>query len=242
VSAIDASELSGALPLADAKAAQRAVTRARKRGVLGGNHIFWMFSLTRPNEAFWSYWVANFLLGTTPPPNDLLFWANENTNIPAALLRDLLDVYVHNKAIRPGAMTVLGQKIDLSKVRIDLYTLAAERDHLIPWQGGYRSLKHFPGHRTFVLHSKGHIMALIDPPPGTGSTYCVRDGGLDLSAQEWRAGAQRVTGSWWPHWASWLAQRSGARVAAPAEAGSLRYPALGDAPGNYVRFSAKRAE
>jgi polyhydroxyalkanoate synthase len=42
-------------------------------------------------------------------------------------------------------------------------------------------------------------------------------------------------GSWWPAWADWLAARSGAPVAPPqlgrADTG---YPALGDAPGDYV--------
>jgi polyhydroxyalkanoate synthase subunit PhaC len=236
VSVIDLSDAGGALPLANKKMAQRSVTRTAKRGVLHGQRIFWMFSLIRPNEAFWSYWVDNFLMGKTPPLNDLLFWANENTNLPAALLRDLLEVYVHNRAIVPGGMSILGRPVDLSQVKIDMYTLAAERDHLMPWQGCYRSLQHFSGNRTFILQKKGHIMALLDSPSAGNSTFYTREGGLDLDAASWRASAQVVNESWWPHWCAWLAERSGTRRPARKFLGSAMYPALADAPGDYVRF------
>jgi polyhydroxyalkanoate synthase len=236
VSMIDSADVRGGLPLADAKMAERSVARTRKRGVLQGDRVFWMFSLMRPNEAFWSYWVDNFLLGNSPQPNDLLFWANENTNIPAALLRDLLDVYVHNKAVKPGVMKVLDAGVNLADLKVDLYTLAAEKDHLMPWQSGYNSLKHFAGHRTFVLHKKGHIMALIDPPPAENSAYYIRDGNLGRDAESWRADAQVVKGSWWPHWCEWLLERSEGQHPARRLLGNSRYPTLGKAPGQYVRF------
>jgi polyhydroxyalkanoate synthase len=201
-----------------------------------------MFSLMRPNEAFWSYWVENFLLGESPRPNDLLFWSNENTNIPAALLRDLLDVYVHNKAIKPGGMKVLKEAVNLADLTVDLYTMAAEKDHLMPWQSGYNSLKHFSGHSTFVLHKKGHIMALIDPPPGENSAYYVGKRSLKSDAETWRAGAQLVKGSWWPHWSSWLADRSGGQHPARNVLGNATYPPLGNAPGEYVLFKVSNPE
>jgi polyhydroxyalkanoate synthase len=237
VSLIDSHRLNGSLPLmANKKVAQRAVARTAKRGVLRGDQIFWMFSLLRPNEAFWSYWVDNFLLGNSPAPSDLLFWSNESTNLPAALLRDLLDVYVHNKAIQTGGMRVLDRPVTLSDLKIDLYALAAEKDHLVPWQSGYNSLRHFSGRRTFVLHSKGHIMALIDPPATNQATFCVGSDGFELEADVWRAKAMRAQGSWWPHWCDWLQSRSGAVRAANPRQGSAKYPPLANAPGEYVRF------
>jgi polyhydroxyalkanoate synthase len=242
VSMIDSTDVRGGLPLADPKMANRSVARTRKRGVLRGDRVFWMFSLMRPNEAFWSYWVENFLLGESPRPNDLLFWSNENTNIPAALLRDLLDVYVHNKAIKPGGMKVLKEAVNLADLTVDLYTMAAEKDHLMPWQSGYNSLKHFSGHSTFVLHKKGHIMALIDPPPGENSAYYVGKRSLKSDAETWRAGAQLVKGSWWPHWSSWLADRSGGQHPARNVLGNATYPPLGNAPGEYVLFKVSNPE
>jgi polyhydroxyalkanoate synthase len=237
VSMIDSADVEGGLPMADENMVQRSVARTRKRGILKGDRVFWMFSLLRPNEAFWNYWVDNFVLGRDPPPNDLLFWANENTNIPAALLKDLLDVYVYNKAVTPGAMKILNRSVDLSGLKVDIYCLAAEKDHLMPWRGGYNSLKHFSGKCTFVLHKKGHIMSMIDPPPADGSAYYIREGGLKNDADTWRAGAHLVRGSWWPHWCKWLSLRSGDRnPVVSGNLGSKTYRPVGTAPGKYVRF------
>jgi polyhydroxyalkanoate synthase len=54
-------------------------------------------------------------------------------------------------------------------------------------------------------------------------------------AGQWLAGAQRREGSWWEHWAGWLAARSGKQTEAPESPGSQRSPALEPAPGSYVR-------
>jgi len=144
-------------------------------------------------------------------------------------------VFVHNKAIQPGAMRALDRPVDLSDMKLDLYALAAEKDHLIPWQSAYDSLQHFPGRRTLVLHSKGHIMSLIDPPAGSQATFCVSDVDFELDSVTWRAKATKMQGSWWPHWAGWLAKRSGDRGVAHSRQGCAKYPPLANAPGEYVR-------
>ena len=44
-----------------------------------------------------------------------------------------------------------------------------------------------------------------------------------------------MPGSWWPGYASWLAQRSGGEQKRPAKLGSKRFPPLEPpAPGRYV--------
>ena len=50
----------------------------------------------------------------------------------------------------------------------------------------------------------------------------------------WRKAAERHDGSWWEDWTRWADGRAG-RLAAPPPMGSDRYPALGAAPGEYVR-------
>jgi polyhydroxyalkanoate synthase len=41
-------------------------------------------------------------------------------------------------------------------------------------------------------------------------------------------------GSWWPHWAEWLAKISGAQVPARVP-GAGKLKAIGEAPGEYVQ-------
>jgi len=53
-------------------------------------------------------------------------------------------------------------------------------------------------------------------------------------AARWRDAASRQSGSWWQDWAAWGDARGG-RLAPPPPMGSERHPALGAAPGDYVR-------
>ena len=63
---------------------------------------------------------------------------------------------------------------------------------------------------------------------------------LPETVEDWLAGAAEHKGSWWPHWAAWLAQRSGGKVTG-------RDPATGplgvieDAPGSYVKVRSDAA-
>jgi polyhydroxyalkanoate synthase len=75
---------------------------------------------------------------------------------------------------------------------------------------------------------------VVSPPGRSRRDYWV-DGDAGADAEGWLATAQRVHGSWWPHWSAWLAAHGGPRVAAPARAGGDRHPPLGPAPGRYVR-------
>jgi polyhydroxyalkanoate synthase subunit PhaC len=47
--------------------------------------------------------------------------------------------------------------------------------------------------------------------------------------------AERQDGSWWQEWASWADECAGRFGPPSPPMGSQRYPALGEAPGDYVR-------
>ena len=53
-------------------------------------------------------------------------------------------------------------------------------------------------------------------------------------AATWRGQATRQSGSWWEDWSQWGAERAGPLGPVPG-LGSKRYPALGEAPGDYIR-------
>ena len=57
-----------------------------------------MFAWLRPNDLIWNYWVNNYLLGTKPPPFDILFWNADTTRMTAGLHRDFLQLGVAERA------------------------------------------------------------------------------------------------------------------------------------------------
>jgi len=218
-------------------ATPEAVATARQnsnaRGVLDGEELGRMFAWMRPNDLVWNYWVNNYLLGKAPPAFDVLYWNNDTTRLPAGFHCQMLDMLSDNLLAEPGALTVLGHPVDLSKVVCDKFVLAGATDHITPWQGVFRSARAFGGDTEFVLSSSGHIQSLINPPGNAKAKFFLNsDGSAD--PETWLDGAEATEGSWWGHWSDWLKQRSGRKRRAPAAAGSARHAPLGDAPGRYV--------
>jgi polyhydroxyalkanoate synthase len=149
----------------------------------------------------------------------------------------LRSMYLDNKLREPGALTMAGAAIDLSRITIPAYVYASREDHIVPWRSAFETTRLLSGDCTFVLGASGHIAGVINPPHPPRRNYWTNDLITDV-ADDWLARAQSVHGSWWPHWHDWLAGQGGARHAAPRRAGDDTYPPLAPAPGGYVRASA----
>jgi polyhydroxyalkanoate synthase subunit PhaC len=192
-----------------------------------------LFNWMRPNDLVWNYWVNNYLLGEDPPAFDVLYWNNDTTNLPARLHGDMLDLYLANPFRHPGALTLLDTPIDVTQVRCDAYLVAGVTDHITPWQACYATTQLLGGTNTFVLSNSGHIQSLVNPPSNPKASFFTNPT-LPADPQEWLAGAQQHTSSWWEHWRDWLWVRSGEQRLAPSTLGNARYaPGVG-APGTYV--------
>jgi polyhydroxyalkanoate synthase len=207
--------------------------RSARAGVLSGRSLGSVFTWMRPNDLVWNYWVNNYLLGKRPPAFDILAWNADQTNLPAGLHAQFLDVFEHNSFAHPGSLTALGTPVDLGRVKCDAYVTGGLSDHLTPWEGCYRTTQLLGGSSTFVLTHTGHIQTMVNPPGNPKAHYYVGpEPGPD--PHEWRTGAEKRAGSWWEHWAEWMLARSGEDRPAPAKLGSRRHPVLDPAPGRYV--------
>jgi len=202
-------------------------------GVLEGRELARMFAWMRPNDLIWSYWVNNYLLGNAPPAFDILYWNNDTTRLPAQLHGDFLDLIGTNPYVNAGRLKVRGTPLDMGKVDMDSYVVAGVTDHITPWQGCYKTARLYGERSTFVLANSGHIQSLLNPP-GNPKAYFWADAARQETAQAWIDQSSKHNGSWWPHWLEWIAARSGDKKSAPNKLGSGQYPALDDAPGQYV--------
>lgn len=204
------------------------------KGVLEGEEMGRIFAWMRPNDLVWNYWVNNYLMGNSPPVFDILYWNNDSTRLAARFHSQLLDIFTGNLLVQPGALTVLGTPIDLSKVDCDKYLLAGITDHITPWKGVFNSARAFGGTNNLIVSSSGHIQSIVNPP-GNAKAKFLTNPKANGSAEEWLAGATATAGTWWNDWSDWLAKRSGPRHDSPAALGSDRYPPREAAPGTYVR-------
>jgi polyhydroxyalkanoate synthase len=233
VTVLDQSRAGTAGALIDEPVAKMAVAASARRGYLDGRSLAEVFAWLRPNDLIWNYWVNNYLQGKQPPAFDVLYWNADTIRMAAHLHRDFIDLAMSNALVTPGAATILGQPVDLSKVTVDSYLVAGVADHLCPWQSCYASTQLLGGRSRFVLSNSGHIAALVNPPSNPKATFHSSDDNI-ANADEWLKAARSQTGSWWTDYANWLAERSGEEKEAPAAFGTPNFPALEAAPGTYV--------
>jgi polyhydroxyalkanoate synthase subunit PhaC len=207
--------------------------RSTKRGgVLSGGSTSALFSMLRPNDLIWNYWVHNNLMGEEPPTFDVLAWNADSTRLPAALHADFLDLFMQN-SLATGEFLVHGSPVDLSKVECDSFVVGARTDHLTAWKACYATTQILGGNSRFALSSSGHIQALVNPPGNPKMTVATADA-TDADPDQWLSNAPSVTGSWWEPWSLWAAARSGERHRAPTSLGSAAHPPGDAAPGLYV--------
>jgi polyhydroxyalkanoate synthase subunit PhaC len=233
VTVLDQAQAGLAGAVIDERTARLAAAASRARGYLDGRSLAEVFAWLRPNDLIWNYWVNNYLLGRTPPPFDILFWNADTTRMTAGLHGDFLQLGVTNALAGAGGVSMLGSPVDLALIDRDSYLVAGITDHICPWPSCYRSTQLLGGRSRFVLSTSGHIAAMVNPPGNDKARYQVASQCPD-DPQEWLRSAETRHGSWWPDYASWLAERCGAEKTAPDEPGGGGLVPVCGAPGTYV--------
>jgi polyhydroxyalkanoate synthase len=208
-----------------------------KRGYLEGREMATTFNMLRANDLIWSFVVNNYLLGKEPFPFDLLYWNSDSTRMPYAMHSFYLHkFYQENKLVEPGGITLCDVPIDLRKIRLPVYMLSTREDHIAPWATTYSATQLYNGRTRFVLAGSGHIAGVVNPPSQQKYGYWTNDP-LPPDPKDWLDGATEHPGSWWPDWAAWNADNSGAKVRARQPGGGKLAP-IEDAPGSYARIRA----
>ena len=212
-----------------------------KGGLMKGQDLASTFSFLRPNDLVWNYVVGNYLKGETPPPFDLLYWNSDSTNLPGPFYAWYLrNFYLENNLVKPGKLTVCGEKMDLSNLTLPVYVYGSREDHIVPINAAYASTQVLPGKKRFVMGASGHIAGVINPPAKGKRSHWIRaDGKLPATLDQWLEGATEHPGSWWTDWSGWLKGHAGKQIAAPKGYGKgARFKALEPAPGRYVKEKA----
>lgn len=233
VSVLDTTMDSQVALFVDERTLEASKRRSYQAGVLEGRDMAKVFAWMRPNDLIWNYWVNNYLLGNEPPVFDILFWNNDTTRLPAAFHGDLIEMFKTNPLIRAGALEVCGTPIDLKQVTCDIFALAGTNDHITPWTSCYNSARLFGGQTEFVLASSGHIQSIVNPPGNPKARYMTNTE-MPETASDWQENSTKHTDSWWLHWQTWHAARSGEMKKAPVKLGNKIWAAAEAAPGTYV--------
>ena len=216
----------------DERTVARLERQLARTGVMPGSQMAATFDVLRANDLLFNYVVSNWLMGQSPPAFDILAWNSDSTRLPAAMHSFYLRSLYRRNELARGKLELAGQILSLADAKRDAYIVGAINDHIVPWPSSYKATSLLGGSVRYVLSSGGHIAGIVNPP-GPKSWYETAEANPPDPAQ-WRKIAQRHSGSWWEDWAVWAEARAGDLVD-PPPMGSGRYPALGEAPGDYIR-------
>ena len=213
-----------------------------KSGVLESERMGAAFALLRSRDLMWAPAVQQYVRGERPKLNDLMAWNADGTRMPQRMHSEYLErLYLKNELAR-GTFTVDGKKLDLAKIRLPMFVVGTETDHVAPWRSAYkvRGLTKSADY-TFLLTSGGHNAGIVSGPVHPKRRHRMltwKNATTALAPDEWLKSATLVEGSWWPAWQRWLARHSASKQEAARAVrvkGAKSAATLEDAPGSYVR-------
>ena len=209
-----------------------------ERGYLEGTEMAATFNMLRANDLIWSFVINNYLLGKEPFPFDLLYWNADSTRMPAAMHSFYLrKMYLENKLIEPGGITLDGVPIDLRQIETPTFILSTREDHIAPWKSTYAATQLYKGPVRFCLAASGHIAGVVNAAASNKYSHWVNPR-RPKSPERWLASATELAGSWWPEWYGWLSRHAGPQIPA-RQPGDGKLKAIEDAPGSYVKVRLK---
>jgi polyhydroxyalkanoate synthase len=212
-----------------------------EQGYLNAQQMTAAFQMLRSYDLIWSYRVRSYLMGKRQEMIDLMAWNADATRMPYRMHSGYLRSLFLNNDLATGRYQVDGRPVALTDIRVPIFAVGTERDHVSPWRSVYKTHLLTDTEVTFVLTSGGHNAGIVSEPGHPRRYYRITTRSATdyyLAPETWEAQTPRRENSWWLAWEPWLAARSMAQVTPPplgaVESG---YPVLEEAPGSYVLMS-----
>jgi polyhydroxyalkanoate synthase len=196
------------------------------------------FQMLRSNDLVWSRLIHDYLLGEREPMIDLMAWNADATRMPYRMHSEYLRRLFLDNDLAEGRFTAGDAFVALSDIRVPVFAVGTERDHVAPWRSTYKINLQTEAEVTYLLTSGGHNAGIVSEPAHRGRQFRIRIKSANEHSpgpERFLADATRKEGSWWPEWLAWLDRHSGPPTSPPSMgARQAGYPPLADAPGAYL--------
>lgn len=203
------------------------------QGYLDTKQMAGAFQMLRSYDLIWSKAVNDYLEGKRRDTFDLTAWNADATRMPCKMHSEYLEkLFLHND-FSEGRFSVEGKTVVPEDIRVPVFSVSTEKDHIAPWRSVYKIHLMVNGDVTFALTAGGHNAGIVSEPGHSGRYYRIRErkvGEAYDDPDHWLAAAVRKEGSWWEAWHLWLKTRS-AKVKVPPPTFKKSF---GPAPGGYV--------
>ncbi|MES0863417.1 alpha/beta fold hydrolase [Ruegeria sp. SCPT10] len=196
------------------------------------------FTTIRAEDLIYARAVRRYFLGEDDLPTDLTVWNNDTTRMPARMHSEYLRGLFLENRLSAGRFAVEGRVVALKDIRVPMFVVGTESDHIAPWRSVYKIRLFTDGDLTFVLTNGGHNGGILSEPGHKHRHY--RQGhrpadALYTSPDDWLEATEIRQGSWWPAMADWIKSLSSGETAPPPMSGKQKgVEKLPKAPGTYI--------
>jgi len=210
-----------------------------EQGFLDSRQMASAFHMLRSNDLIWSRMIHDYLLGERQVMADLMAWNADTTRMPYRMHSDYLRKLFLDNDLAEGRFVAGGEPVSLTDIRVPIFAVGTERDHVAPWRSTYKINLQTETEVTYLLTTGGHNVGIVSEVGYAGGrSFRVRKHGPNdhfVDPDRFLIEARQMEGSWWPEWVRWLEMQS-APVTRPPRMGAPEagLPALGNAPGSYV--------
>ena len=207
-----------------------------EEGYLDKSAMAGTFAMLKSQDLIWSRMVREYLMGEREAASELAAWSRDATRMPYRMHAEYLRRLYVQGDLAEGRMDAGGRRVYLQDITVPTFAVAAEHDHIAPWQSVFKLAGLLSGPVTLALVSGGHNTGIVAPPGSARARWRQRLQApqTPLAAPEdWIATTPATPGSWWLPWADWLRQTGGAATVAPPPMGHAGRT-LPKAPGRYV--------
>jgi polyhydroxyalkanoate synthase len=171
-----------------------------EKGYQSGKELLEMFSMMRAESMILKNMVDQYYLNKKPSANSFLYWNMDSTDLPGSMQVEYIEKFFLKNDLFNGDYIMDDQKIKLDDLKIPLFVVAMEKDHIVPYQAAF-AIKKFKLNCRYVFAGSGHIAGIINPPSQKKYAYQLYDENLNLIA------ARKY--SWWGSWKNWLTSQMG---------------------------------
>jgi polyhydroxyalkanoate synthase len=210
------------------------------QGYLDQRQMSGAFQALRAEDLIWTRAVRRYLMGLDDKAADISVWNMDATRMPAKMHSQYLRGLFMENRLTAGRYAVDGRVIALKDIKVPLFIVGTEKDHIAPWRSVYKTKLFTDGDARFVLVKGGHNGGIVSEPGHARRHYRIghrKPGALYMDPDTWVQNHEVHEGSWWPEWSGWLTQHQSAEGAVtPPEMGAPQagLPPLMAAPGSYV--------
>jgi len=208
-----------------------------EQGFLDSRQMAGAFHMLRSNDLIWSRMIHDYLLGERQVMTDLMAWNADATRMPYRMHSDYLRKLFLDNDLAEGRFVAGGEPVSLTDIRVPIFAVGTERDHVAPWRSTYKINLQTETDVTYLLTTGGHNVGIVSEVGYSGdrSFRVKKHGPKDhyVDPDRFLIEARQKEGSWWPEWVSWLQEHS-SPLAEPPRMGAAGVPTICDAPGYYV--------